>query len=41
VEPSAVVEPLDVLEDRVRELDPGSPSLAVEQLFLVKGGECP
>ena len=28
------MEPLDVLEDRVRELDPGSPPMAVEQLHL-------
>ncbi len=29
-----IVEDLDVLEDRVRELDPGLPLLAVEQLDL-------
>ena len=30
----AVVEHLDVLEDRVRELDPGLPAARVEQLDL-------
>lgn len=32
--PAAVVEPLDVLEDRVGELDPRAPPLPVEQLDL-------
>jgi hypothetical protein len=32
--PAAVVEALDVLEDRVRKLDAGIPALPVEQLGL-------
>jgi len=36
---AAVVEDLDVLEDRVRELDPGPPSPAVEQFDLHPGPE--
>jgi hypothetical protein len=34
VTPTAVVEPFDVLEDRVRELDPRPPALPVQQLDL-------
>jgi hypothetical protein len=34
VSTAAVVEPLGVLEDRVRELDAGAPALPVEQLGL-------
>jgi hypothetical protein len=34
VAPAAVVKALDVLEDRVRELDPRAPPLAVQQLDL-------
>jgi len=34
VAPLAVVEHLEVLEDRVGQLDPGPPSLSVEELDL-------
>jgi hypothetical protein len=39
VAPAAVVEALDVLEDRVRKLDAGVPALLVEQFGLHPGPE--